>query len=151
MIRGVSFQIPQITTNVLWRILNKVDISKYSWYNVSNQSEIWDEHLEYDFFDKNHYSGNDFLKHIKFNHYIIFLKLQAYLDNYEFNDIHTYDEFYKSDCQMLILISDCEFVEIYSKNENEIKAIFKNAISNLYKNIQYITDANDMRTVMDIL
>ena len=66
MIRGVSFQIPQITTNVIWRILNKVDISKYSWYNVSNQSEIWDEHLEYNFFDKNHYSGNDFLKHIIF-------------------------------------------------------------------------------------
>ena len=85
MIRGVSFQIPQRKLDTLWQILQCVDIAQYDWYNIDCQNEVWSD------------------------------SLQAYFPGDQFCDLHTYQEFVGSDCQILLLIHDCEFVEIYVK------------------------------------
>lgn len=151
MIRGISFEIPQTISINLSKILGDIDIKKYYWVNIENQSEIYDPKLGMDFFDRFYYNGEEFYQKIQLNHYIVFLKLEAFWNNMGFIDIHTYDAFQESSCQLVILIYDCEFVEIYSKDKNDLINIYQNAKINNYQNIQYITDVNDKRSVFDVL
>lgn len=115
------------------------------------KNEVWDGSQKGDFFEKSYYDGNSFLQHIILGHSVVFLKLQAYFENDRFFDIHSYQEFVDSDCQLLLLIYDCQAVEIYAKDQPEIKSIYENALLNGYTEIQYVTDSNDGRTKMDVL
>ncbi len=154
MIRGVSFKIPQIKGNILWQIFKCIDVKKYSWYNIENQNEAWEyiNNSQGDvFLELNYYNGKNFLQKIQSNYYILFLKLQAYLGNDGFSNIHSYTDFQRSNCQLLLLLYDCEFVEIYIKDQAIIRDFFKNAIMNNYTEIEYITEKNDFRTKMDVL
>lgn len=151
MIRGVSFKIPQISGNVLWQMLKCIDVKKYNWYNIINQCEVWENYNGGVSFEKEYYDGKRFLQNIMSEYYIIFLKLQAYFDNGKFSDIHTYKDFQESDCQLLLLIYDCEYVEIYSKDITDLNLLYENALKNNYIEIGYITGNNDGRTKMDIL
>ena len=82
---------------------------------------------------------------------MIFLKLQAYSEEEPYADIHTYDEFIKSSCLLLVLIYDCESVEIFSKVERITRSLFDNARRKGFSETTLITDENDGRTKMDIL
>lgn len=152
IIRGISFRITQTMDNViLWPIFECINVKKYKWYNIASQNEVWSDSFGNNLFDKNYYDGKSFYKQIKLKQYIVFIKLQAYWETGEFGEIHTYEEFLESDCQILLLINDCEFVEIYAKDPIIIESIFTNATTNNYEDIEYITDDNDGRTKMDVL
>lgn len=149
-IRGVSFRIEQKLSCVLWNILKCIDIKKYYWYIINSQNEIWDSSLNNNFFELDIYDGESFFDRIHNDHRVIFLKLQAYLDYSDFSNISTYKDFYKSTCLFLFLLYDCEFVEIYSKNDDITRLLYNNAKKNRYKDVIYITDKNDGRVGMDI-
>lgn len=150
MIRGISFQIPQANTNTLYKILNGLNITEYDWQYIADQSEVWDVSSTKDFFLQTYYTGDSFLNLIQQNHYIIFLKLQAYLQPDQPENIHTYSDFIKSNCQLLLLIYDCEYVEIYAKSQTAIAAIQRSIQENGWQETCIITDYNDRRTKMDI-
>ena len=63
----------------------------------------------------------------------------------------SYDEFIKSSCLLLVLIYDCESVEIFSKDERITRSLFDNARRKGFSETALITDENDGRTKMDIL
>lgn len=151
MIVGVSFEIPQETTNVLWKILSSIDISKYFWCCDRTQTEVWDKTFQNDFFNQEYYTGDQFSQYVQNDHRIVFLKIQAHFSLGNFQNIHLYNEFVNSDCQILVLIYDCENVEIYMKNPMELLAIFENAKANDYQNVAVITDSNITREKMDIM
>lgn len=151
MVRGIEFEILQKTTDTLWKILKCIKIENYKWHIIDSQEEVWNEEQKKDFFDCKEICGNDFVNKIKTNHYVVFLKLQAYFTDGVFYDVQTYDEFIKDDCQILLLINDCDFVEIYCKDENISNAIYNHVISNGFKNVKYITNDNDNRTTMNVL
>lgn len=58
-------------------------------------------------------------------------------------EIQNYDNYLNSDCELLLYIIDNIFVEIYSKNENYLKAIKHNALKNKYVNVQDINDFSE--------
>ena len=151
MIRGVEFEIPQKTTDSLWKILNCIKIDAYHWKVVENQEEVWSENGDKEFFDIMEMNGKDFAKKIQLNHFIVFVKLQAYYSDGKFQDISTYNDFINGDCQLLLLVSDCEYVEIYCKDEEHSKVIYHHALLQNYKNVKYITDKNDSRITMNVL
>lgn len=150
MIRGVSFEIPQKATNTLWNIFQTVNIEQFYWYVVQAQTEVWDKPVGNDFFTQEVYFGDEFSKRIQEDHFIVFLKLQAYSHLEKFKNITTYKTFEQSDCQVLVLIYDCSFVEVYTKEQIVTETIYWNAVRMDYKNPAYITDQNDSRTKMDI-
>jgi len=149
-IRGVSFKIEQKVSCVLWDIFKCIDVKKYFWYNIEAQDEIWASNLKDDFFQENLYSGEDFLSKIQEDHFVIFLKLQAYYDSEPLYNISTYKAFQASECQLIFFVYDCEFVEIFSKNKIDIENLYNNAIKNRYKDVIYITDENDDRINMNV-
>ncbi|MGO5549103.1 DUF2691 family protein [Wansuia hejianensis] len=151
MIRGVSFNIPQLKSNTLWKIFSAIDINKYYWYIIQSQTEVWDNLLENDFFKQECYPGEEFSTCIQSNHYIVFLKLQAYSTFTNMRNMCEYNDYIKSDCQLILLVHDCEYVELYSKDQYTINLIYQRAAANGYKEIEYIMDNNDGRKVLDIL
>lgn len=151
MIRGVFLKVEENKDRMLWEILKCIDIPKYHWYNIWSQYEARGSDYGEEFLEDDYYEGSDFLETINQKHYIIFLKLEAYLEKTDNVDIHTYEEFWKSDCKILILIADCTYIEIYAKEESVIKSIYGNARKGGFCKVEYITDMNDGRTKMDVL
>lgn len=150
MVRGVSFEISQKTAYTLSDIFKTVDMEQFYWYVVQAQTETWDKPFGEDFFKKEIYSGNEFSKTIQEEHFIVFLKLQAYPCLKNFQNISVYSDFAKSDCQLILLIYDCSFVEVYAKNQAILQGIFQRASKMYCENLTYITDQSDVRTKMDI-
>ena len=147
-IRGVSFRVPQGRNDILQEILDGINVQTLFWYNVESQNEVWSVPHYKDFFKEEYYSGQDFYEQIKLPHLVIFLKLQAYSEEEPYADIHTYDEFIKSSCLLLVLIYDCESVEIFSKDERITRSLFDNAHRKGFSETTLITDENDGRTKM---
>ena len=151
-IKGVSFNVSSLKSNHILRDIFKcIDVNGYIWYIIKSQSEIWDELYSYELFYKTKYYGGEFTQLINNSHCINFLKLQAYSEDNIFVNIHTYDEFEKSECQIMVLIYDCEFVEIYAKEFCLVKRMFEGINLLGAKNVDYITDINDTRYKMDVI
>ncbi len=151
MVRGISFEIPQKATDSLWKILSAIDVSKYFWYVIENQTEAWNSSYENDFFGQRCYDGQDFIKCIQQDQHIVFLKIEAYLSPQTFQNIPSYRAFMKSDCQFVLLIYDCKYVELYIKDYAILNSVFNRVKSLGYYNANFITDLNDNRTEMNVL
>ena len=153
MIRGVSLKITRKTNRILNEILSNVDVSKYNWYSIEDQKEAWSfsEDGETEFLEDICYQGVCFGELINKNHYIIFLKLEAYQKETNCYNVHSYEEFQNSECKIIILIYDCDFIEIYAKEEDIIQNIYENLQQKKFGNVEFITDVNDVRKVWDVL
>lgn len=149
MKKGVSFIIPGDSGNYLYQILKGINIKNFYWY-IEDQSEVLDSSFNESFFKKNYYSGDEFLNKILENHYIIFMKLQACFHENDFSEIHSYKDFYNSNCRLLILIYDCKFVEIFIKDQIHIEILYQQAIECHFSEVKYITDKNNSRIQLDI-
>ncbi len=150
IIGGISFKVPQDAPNNLSEILRPVAVENYSWFVDREQTEIWTIPSEEDYFDKAFYFGSDFQAHIQNNCLIVFLRLQAYDPSGTFQEIHTYRQFLESDCKLLLLVYDCEQVEIYAKEETVISSIYEAAVKK-FGNVQLLSDINSIRSCLDIL
>ena len=136
---------------MLSKILRFIDVKKYNWYNILDQNEVWADFQGEEIFDEEYYAGNDFETLINSEHYIVFLKLQAYIKKADYQNLLTYKEFMEDECQLLILVSDSEYVEIYAKEIALLKHIYSSAEKNAFFDIEYITDDNDSRIGFNIL
>ena len=150
MVRGISFQIPNKYGSILNEILDNVDVEGFNWYNIQDQNQVLNLN-DNPLFNKEQYSGKDF-KYIinQKDYYILFIKLQAILGN-KFEPINNYSDFLKSDSQILLLIYDSVYVEIYIKDQYIATVIKNNAERYHFMNIEYICDDNDYRTNFNLL
>lgn len=151
MIIGVTFEIQQALSDSLWQILKCIDVEKYCWYNIMSQNEVWKNYDGGESLQDYVYNGTEFKKEIMNIYYIVFLKFQAYFEGDYFYDIHTYNEFKNSDCQIILLISDCENVEVFVKDLLVAESIYKNAVDNDFSNVEYITETSNQRTEMKVI
>lgn len=151
MIRGVSFIINRKVPNLLKVILECTESKNYYWFNIQSQDEVWNETQDNVFFEQDNYDSKSFHSLIQKKHFIVFVKLQGYCDNNTFSNIHTFEEFWNSSCQLLLLIYDCKNVDIYIKDQSLIQKIYDCAIAYEFEEICFITDNTDSRTKMDVL
>lgn len=153
MIRGIAFRCPRIGDTLLQEILDGINIFKYNWYSINEQNEAWTYANDYEeeFLEKVRYEGECLQKIIQKKHYIVFLKMEAYSEVTNIYNVHSYEQFQNSNCKMIILIYDCEYVEIYAKEQGDINILYENAKDKEFVEIEYITDTNDMRMIMDVL
>lgn len=153
MVRGISFKVEKKEDRILEEILKGINVLNYDWYNIESQMEAWyfEDDGEEGFLADTYYSGRELLKNISKNHYVIFLKLEAYPKKTNDFDQHTLEEFQSSECKILLLIYDCRYVEIFAKEKNIIDNLYINAQKKGFTKIEYITDVNDGRIKMDVL
>lgn len=151
MKRGVSFIIPNKYGSLIYDILKPVCIESYNWFIGADQINIVENNClsNNTLFEQQIIDGCHFYHKIKDNvYYVIFTELKAFPKDDDIDEIVSYDDFIKSKCEIIVLISDCCFVDIYCKDDNLIKKIFENAKIQGYENISYINDKNDSRNRM---
>ena len=149
--RGLSFKISNPRGLPLLQIFACANVKNYYWYVVGEQNDTWDSSMERLLLEQFAYDGSSFYETIKREHFLIFLKLQAYFPSDKYDEILSYDDFQKSRCQLLLLIHDCCYVDIYIKDQTIIEETYQYAVSSGCQNVRYIEDENDTRTKMSVL
>jgi len=133
---GIRFKIPNNFNNYLHEILKNIKSEGYLW-SIEEDEVLTKESSE--FFNQNLYNDSMFKEIIKNKSYIIFVNIQLIKDDSKKEyQINNYDDFLKSNCELILFITDSEFVDIYSKNENYIKTINQNAIVNDFQEIKIL-------------
>ncbi|MGH1286074.1 DUF2691 family protein [Bacillus toyonensis] len=153
MKRGIFVDIPNEYTNLLWKVLKPIDITLFDW-RVENEesylvvrdglgSELFSE-------DKKIMNGLEFKKIIKDNiYYLIFADLKAYPKGEVLGEIETYEEFKESKCEVVVLVADGDYIQIYAKDQEAIELMYENAL-NQGPYIEYVTGENDGRTRLSV-
>ena len=149
-IRGLFFRIKQNEDCFLNKLCPAINYKEFFWHNVSSQSEVWSFPREKDFLTREYYKGSLLKRRIKRRHRILFLKLQAYYEEGKYLNLSTYEDYMDSPCCLIILVWDCEFVQVYSKDETFIKKLYDVVQKLGYTDITFVTDENDRRKRMDI-
>ncbi len=131
---------------LIYTLLNGIDFKKYDFYVV--EDEIIVEGGNKKLPDK--IVGDEFLDYFsKDNYFVYFMNLQIYNKGVEAFGIDDYNEFLKSDCQFILLITDNRYIECYFKEESIKDVFLKNLDAN---NISYEikTVENDGRCAMNL-
>lgn len=153
MKRGISFEITNEYGNFLEMILNPIDVTAYNWYIGGEESYLIENNQSEPLFPEE-INGLDgtILKQIieKPKYYLIFVNIKAFTKEKSIVDVSTFNEFLKSDCQIVLLIIDSVYVSIYCKDKEKLEDLNLNAIKNGYGKIQFITDENDFRTRLSV-
>ena len=160
MIRGIRFEIPNKHGKYLNEIFKNIDLFQYQWnlqyvdvYLGENGGirnvDSFDEHITLP--EEGWHNGQKFQKMISENdYYLVFLELFAYPLKSKATEIRGYEDYAKSDCQLILLCYDVAYYDFYAKNNKIIEQVRKNCIQNGYENIKYITDDNDTRYRMSV-
>ena len=138
---GIELEISGISTDVIRKLFNKINIDLYDFIIYENEIIKKNENVD------NVNAKNIFYNNI--NYSIIFLNLQLYRKQDKIKTIITYDDFINSNCRLILLITDNRYLEIYF-NDDFIK---EKIISNLEKNGFNYTEKtiyNDGRTIMSV-
>lgn len=144
--RGIKFEIPNSRGSFISEILNGLCVEQYVWKISEDQVSFGEGNL----FLSEVLNGQNFKETIYYSPYkIFFVNLQAYPIGSklnELNELNSYEDFLKSDCEIAMFICDSSFVDVYVKNEKIINKIKYNSEQCDFKEIDYITDENDLNT-----
>lgn len=152
MLRGISFMVSQtMNTKLLYKLFSCIEVQQYDWYNILSQCESWADSIGNEFLVRSYYSGKEFSNLISNPHYLVFTKLEAYHTAPIKTNISTYDEFVKSTCDLIVLINDADYVELYAKSQDQTKLLYCNAIQKGWKDVKYLTEITDKRKSMFVL
>lgn len=135
---GIRFKIKNEYSNIFYKIFKNINFKNYRWDIV--EDEIYCSGGK-NYFHTNSYMNSKFQKLIEGGvYYPVFANIQVYLNKNKLENINNYQDFVDSNCELILLITDNEFVDIYAKNEEWLNIIYQNAIDNNFKNIKYIRD-----------
>ncbi|MED1114622.1 DUF2691 family protein [Bacillus paramycoides] len=153
MKRGITVDIPGGYDNLLWKVLKPIDITAFDW-KVGNEESylIAGNGLGPELFSEDNevMKGSELKKLLKDNiYYLIFVDLKAYPKGEVLGEIETYEEFKESMCEVVVLVADGDYIQIYAKDQEVIEMMYENALNQgLY--VEYITDENDGRTRLSV-
>lgn len=139
---GVEFERTNEYNNFLTLLFYNTDLSFYNF--VFAEKEIYEiDNFDYEL------AGEEFSKIIDRNQkcYIVFLNLRVFKKDKKIGEIKSYNDFINSDCELLVLIHDVTYVEIYFK-DNELKNQILNNLDNLKIDYRIKTSDNDERYIM---
>lgn len=150
IVHGLSFRIPQQMPLFLAAILKGIDVGSYQWKVFTNQSEVYPLGedggvINGTVYTEEAYEGEAFLDQIMKPQFVLFLKTGAFQHDADLKEINTFSEFYQCGCELLVLLNDCEYVEVYTKNAKHLNIILANCVINRFEDIELITE-EDRRT-----
>ncbi len=138
---AIKFEILNEYNNILGKVFENINFENVFW-RVINQ-EVFDEKGK-EFFTKEIYSDSEFKNLINSKkYYPIFLTLQLYKKEGKIAEIKNYDDYFNSDCDLILYIIDNIFVEIYSKNKLYINKIRENALKNNFSKVENIKQKSE--------
>lgn len=132
---GIRFEIPNEWNNYLSLIFKDVNDKTFNW--LISDEEIYLADYS-DLFKESIYK-NDTFKEVITNdkYYLISGNILAFKST-NYKDINTYEDFLNSDCEILMVVVDSYYVDVYVKNDKILEQIRNNVINSKFKNIEYI-------------
>lgn len=125
-------------------------IENYIWSFGRSEIYVYNQNKEYHKLSKQTIDGEN-LKDILCKIYlIVFADIKAFPNQQDICNVNNYSQFLHSSCEIALFISDCNYVEIYSKQEINCRIIFNNVNQLHCNHIEYITDNNDCRTTFSV-
>ncbi|MCR1952866.1 DUF2691 family protein [Clostridium sp. DSM 100503] len=124
MIKGIKFNIPNKKGKYLYEVLNSINVLAYKWF--INEDDIYCIENYKNLFQDQYLNGYEFKDIIMKNeYYIINTEIRAFSDEVKYENIQTYEDFLQSNVEILIIIIDSEYGEIYCKNESMLSNFYK--------------------------
>ncbi len=140
----IKFRILNEWNNYLFQILKGIEFKDYLW-KIGEEQEVLEIHGD-TFFTESIYDEKNFFQKIQETHYPIFADIRLYKSNGNMNfNISNYMDFMKSDCLLILFVTDAIFVDIYCKDDKLLKIIYNNAIENGFNNIELISSDDNVR------
>lgn len=114
--RGMSFLVPNQYDSVLAKILEGILLEDYIW-KIDEDEILLSRNGDFkDLFETHILKGQEFRKTVDTNSYlVIFANIQGYFSLENHKDLEIYQDFLNSTCQIVFLICDTIYVEIYAK------------------------------------
>lgn len=153
MKRGISFELPNDYGSFLKDILQPINVQAFEWHidNVEAFASRNGSHMT-DLFPRNReqLTGSELKKVIETEQaYVIFAELRAFRGPVTSHPA-TYEEFAASDCQLVLLIVDTIYTTIYCKDQQMLHALYENAHSFGFRDLEYLNEQNDSRTRLSV-
>jgi hypothetical protein len=155
--RGVRFKLQEDRRIQLQEILRPIHIESYIWhlYNVeiyesinekdNNVVGIWE--FEQPFIE----SGEELRQRFEHStHYAVFGEFIGFPHGKEVYEVNTYEEFVESKAEIVFLIVDSAFFDIYCKDLNLIESIYSHCLSSGFESVEYIDDEDDPRYKLSV-
>ncbi len=140
------FNIPNKWDNYLFQILNGIYSGDYVW-KIGEEEDVLGNN-GYSFFQKKIYDESSFFNKIKEQHYLIFADIRLYKNSGDMDfKISNYSDFLKSDCLLILFITDNEFVDVYCKDEKLIQIIYHNVLQSGFTNVKLTYSDSNTRKV----
>ena len=125
MKRGITVDILDGYDNLLWKVLKPIDITVFDWQVMGREEAyiiIGNELGSELFSEDNEIMEGSELKLIKDNiYYLLFLDLKACPKGEVLGEIATFEEFKESKCEVVVLVADGEYIQIYAKTKKRLK------------------------------
>lgn len=141
MIVGFQFTLENTFDDILNILFDKFQFSKYLW-KIENE-QAWNEIGE-DLFVSGIYSGKELEKIFpKKTMLVMMIKLYAFKGKPSL--IQNYSDYFNH-CELAIYITDCCFIEIYCKSNDDFDFLLNNSQKLKIKDLEYINDDGISRT-----
>ena len=143
-VAGIRFEIPNDRGTFIKDIFNGIDIFDYCWNIMEEEILFSDGYI----LDDDCYTGEEMAEVLNKEMYLIFATFQLTKGNIITSRINSYNEFVESDCEILFVVIDSSYVDLYAKNLEDIMIVNNNAIKNKYKNIEFVLNDNKPRNIL---
>lgn len=96
-------------------------------------------------------NGEELKKIINNNkYYLIFANFKAYPKGAKIIDVMSYEEYFESDCQFVLLVIDSVYITVYCKNLEKLDDLYDHISKLGFESLEYVTDENDTRTKLSV-
>jgi hypothetical protein len=136
---GLDIRVKNEYSNYLYKILNGINLFNFVWY-INADDFLYSEsgNLNESFFGTNILSGEEFFKCIsRDNYYMIFADIKAYPLGCESTELETFEDFLKSNCELIFLCTDSTFIEFYCKDRDILDKVYNNCTGDEFETVQY--------------
>lgn len=126
---GWSFRIPNKYGHVLLQIFDGIPIKKFTWRIDEDDIYTLLDNEVCCLFSSSTLDGIEFKEKISLpSYYTFFAKLQAFPNAKDVQELVTFGDYINSSCELVILITDGEFTEVYAKDQSYLDKIRENIL-----------------------
>ena len=150
MIRGVEFLRTEGYDRFLYDMFQNIALEKYDLYIRDVDIAMGNESIS-DIELPDCMRGEEFLKAVDEKSYLtIFIDITAYPKGAQKKELEVYEDFLDSKCEIVFLVHDVKYVEIYTKDDKILYQFIENAKKVGCKDLSIKTDENDDRTGLSV-
>ena len=145
--RGFFLKMRSFKINIILNtLLTNINVEDFNWLILESEVYKKADPVECD----GRYTGKEFKKALKDLDacYIVRINIQA--SKKVIDAVEYYDEYINGECELVILIHDVIYNEVYCKLAKECDLIKKNCLQLDYDEFEVINDDSDCRTVFRV-